>query len=112
MGAASHGDCMPSRSWSTRRRARRSSAPACTSGRARAHERGRIALDGDAGHLMLVNLGRSACQAVEDAVVLADELATSHDVVSALSRYNARRVPHTAAVVGHVPQPAPSTQAT
>jgi FAD-dependent urate hydroxylase len=60
---------------------------------------GRIALVGDAAHPMLPNLGQGACQAIEDAVVLADELRSTGDVVSALGRYSARRTQHTAAVV-------------
>jgi 2-polyprenyl-6-methoxyphenol hydroxylase-like FAD-dependent oxidoreductase len=58
---------------------------------------GRIALVGDAAHPMLPNLGQGACQAIEDAVVLGEELAES-DVVAALARYGARRAKHTADV--------------
>jgi 2-polyprenyl-6-methoxyphenol hydroxylase-like FAD-dependent oxidoreductase len=60
---------------------------------------GRVALVGDAAHPMLPNLGQGACQAIEDAVVLADELAGTDDVVAALARYSALRARHTAAVV-------------
>jgi 2-polyprenyl-6-methoxyphenol hydroxylase-like FAD-dependent oxidoreductase len=60
---------------------------------------GRIALAGDAAHPMLPNLGQGACQAIEDAVVLADGLAAPDDVVAALGQCSARRVRHTAAVV-------------
>jgi FAD-dependent urate hydroxylase len=60
---------------------------------------GRIALVGDAAHPMLPNLGQGACQAIEDGVVLADELQATDDVVSALARYGARRAQHTASVV-------------
>ena len=59
---------------------------------------GRIALAGDAAHPMLPNLGQGACQAIEDAVVLGEELAAS-DVVVALERYGARRAVHAADVV-------------
>jgi 2-polyprenyl-6-methoxyphenol hydroxylase-like FAD-dependent oxidoreductase len=60
---------------------------------------GRAALVGDAAHPMLPNLGQGACQAIEDAVVLAEELAATDDVVAALGRYSARRRRHTAGVV-------------
>jgi FAD-dependent urate hydroxylase len=60
---------------------------------------GRIALAGDAAHPMLPNLGQGACQAIEDAVVLSEELATTDDVAMALGRYSARRSRHTAGVV-------------
>jgi 2-polyprenyl-6-methoxyphenol hydroxylase-like FAD-dependent oxidoreductase len=59
---------------------------------------GRIALVGDAAHPMLPNLGQGACQAIEDAVVLGEELAGPEDVVAALERYSARRAGHTADV--------------
>jgi 2-polyprenyl-6-methoxyphenol hydroxylase-like FAD-dependent oxidoreductase len=48
---------------------------------------------------MLPNLGQGACQAIEDAVVVADELAASDDVVAALSRYSVRRAQHAADIV-------------
>jgi 2-polyprenyl-6-methoxyphenol hydroxylase-like FAD-dependent oxidoreductase len=59
---------------------------------------GRIALAGDAAHPMLPNLGQGAGQAIEDAVVLGEELAAS-GVVAALDRYDARRASHAADVV-------------
>jgi len=60
---------------------------------------GRLALVGDAAHPMLPNLGQGACQAIEDAVTLSEELAATDDVVAALERYSARRGRHTAEVV-------------
>src|SRR5918995_315745 len=60
---------------------------------------GRIALAGDAAHPMLPNLGQGACQAIEDAVAVSEELAATDDVVVALGRYSARRGRHTAGVV-------------
>jgi len=57
----------------------------------RFHE-GRVALLGDAAHAMTPNLGQGACQAIEDAVVLAARAGES------LARYSAERVPRTAAV--------------
>jgi 2-polyprenyl-6-methoxyphenol hydroxylase-like FAD-dependent oxidoreductase len=56
----------------------------------RFHE-GRLALVGDAAHAMTPNLGQGACQAIEDAMVLA---AHTDD----LARYSAERVPRTTAV--------------
>ncbi|KJY39738.1 FAD-dependent monooxygenase [Streptomyces katrae] len=59
---------------------------------------GRVALLGDAAHAMTPNLGQGACQALEDAVVLAAELAGGGPVAAALSRYDAVRRPRTQAV--------------
>jgi 2-polyprenyl-6-methoxyphenol hydroxylase-like FAD-dependent oxidoreductase len=61
--------------------------------------RGRIGLVGDAAHPMLPNLGQGACQAIEDAVALADALAATPDVVAALAHYSALRAERTADVV-------------
>ncbi|MRH89961.1 NAD(P)-binding protein [Nocardia sp. SYP-A9097] len=52
---------------------------------------GRIALIGDAAHAMTPNLGQGACQALEDAVVLAQVAAEDPD----LTRYDAERRPRT-----------------
>ncbi len=60
---------------------------------------GAIALADDAAHPMLPNLGQGACQAIEDAIVLADELSATDDVSAALGRYSGRRSRHVAAVV-------------
>jgi 2-polyprenyl-6-methoxyphenol hydroxylase-like FAD-dependent oxidoreductase len=60
---------------------------------------GRATLTGDAAHPMLPNLGQGACQAIEDAVVLSEELAATDDLVMALGRYSARRNGRTARVV-------------
>jgi 2-polyprenyl-6-methoxyphenol hydroxylase-like FAD-dependent oxidoreductase len=51
----------------------------------RAFHRGRVALLGDAAHAMTPNIGQGACQAMEDAVVLAHH---AHD----LPAYSAARV--------------------
>jgi 2-polyprenyl-6-methoxyphenol hydroxylase-like FAD-dependent oxidoreductase len=50
-----------------------------------------MALLGDAAHPMLPHLAQGACQAIEDAAVLADELAGSRDVEGALAAYGKRR---------------------
>ncbi|MDT9686902.1 FAD-dependent monooxygenase [Streptomyces sp. P9(2023)] len=59
---------------------------------------GRVALLGDAAHAMTPNLGQGACQALEDAVVLASALARGGDVDSALRAYDAERRPRSQAV--------------
>jgi 2-polyprenyl-6-methoxyphenol hydroxylase-like FAD-dependent oxidoreductase len=62
--------------------------------------RGRVALLGDAAHPMTPNLGQGACQALEDAVVLA-RLAggAGGGVEAALAAYSAARVRRTQHVV-------------
>ena len=63
--------------------------------------RGRIALLGDAAHPMTPNLGQGACQALEDAAVIARLAAgTEPDAVAGmLARYTAARLPRTTDVV-------------
>lgn len=58
--------------------------------------RGRVALLGDAAHPMTPNLGQGACQAVEDAVVLAHEASAGG---GGLPAYTAARLPRTTAVM-------------
>lgn len=53
---------------------------------------GRVTLLGDAAHTLPTDLGQGACQAIEDAVVLADALATAPDPVSGLREYERRRI--------------------
>lgn len=53
---------------------------------------GRIALLGDAAHAPTPNLGQGGAQAVEDAWVIADELANAPDPAAALERYERRRM--------------------
>jgi 2-polyprenyl-6-methoxyphenol hydroxylase-like FAD-dependent oxidoreductase len=60
---------------------------------------GRIAFVGDAAHAMMPNLGQGACQAIEDAAELAQELDSEPDVTTALARYSTLRSRRTAAVV-------------
>jgi 2-polyprenyl-6-methoxyphenol hydroxylase-like FAD-dependent oxidoreductase len=54
---------------------------------------GRIALLGDAAHAMTPNMGQGACQAIEDAVVLAACLEGTDDLPAALREYEATRRP-------------------
>jgi len=53
--------------------------------------RGRAVLIGDAAHVITPHLGQGAAQAVEDAVVLADELRKNVSVEDSLSRFERRR---------------------
>jgi 2-polyprenyl-6-methoxyphenol hydroxylase-like FAD-dependent oxidoreductase len=59
---------------------------------------GRVALLGDAAHPMLQYLAQGACMALEDAVVLADAIAHSDAIETALQVYCRRRVLRTARV--------------
>ena len=60
---------------------------------------GAVTLLGDAAHPMTPNLGQGACQAIEDAIVLADCLADAADPITALRRYERARIPRTARIV-------------
>lgn len=60
---------------------------------------GRMTLLGDAAHPMTPNLGQGACQALEDAVVLAKQLQAMADIPTALRAYEAARIPRTTLIV-------------
>lgn len=60
---------------------------------------GRAGLLGDAAHPMTPDMGQGACQAIEDAVILADCLRAQPDIPQALRDYEARRIPRTSRVV-------------
>ncbi|MEV5573380.1 FAD-dependent monooxygenase [Spirillospora sp. NPDC052269] len=60
-----------------------------------AMHRGKVALLGDAVHPMTPNLGQGACQAVEDAIVLAHEVTDG----GGLAAYTGARLPRTSAIV-------------
>jgi len=60
--------------------------------------RGRLVLLGDAAHPMLQYLAQGACQALEDAVVLADALAAHDDPATAFLAYRDARYLRTARV--------------
>ncbi|CAN5847324.1 FAD-dependent monooxygenase [soil metagenome] len=59
----------------------------------------RVSLLGDAAHPMTPNLGQGACQALEDAVVLARCLRDRKDIPAALRVYEAQRIPRTNSIV-------------
>jgi naringenin degradation protein FdeE len=61
--------------------------------------RGRLVLLGDAVHATAPTIGSAGGMAIEDGVVLAQELARTHDVEAALSAYAARREGRTKLVV-------------
>jgi 2-polyprenyl-6-methoxyphenol hydroxylase-like FAD-dependent oxidoreductase len=60
---------------------------------------GRITLLGDAAHPMTPNLGQGACQAIEDALVLAHHLSCGSAIESSLRSYESERIPRTRSVV-------------
>ena len=79
------------------------------------HGRGAVTLLGDAAHPMLPFLAQGAAMAIEDAAVLADALAATHDVAAALRSYEQARHTRVARVwraarrndtVYHLPWPA------
>ena len=53
---------------------------------------GKIALIGDAAHATTPNLGQGACQAIEDAYVIAQELSLNNDVEMALKSFEEKRM--------------------
>ena len=55
--------------------------------------RGRIQLIGDAAHAMLPNTGQGACQAFEDAYILAQWLEAAPDPVEAFANFRRVRIP-------------------
>ncbi|WP_406314919.1 FAD-dependent monooxygenase [Streptosporangium sp. NBC_01639] len=63
------------------------------------YTRGRVALLGDAAHAMTPNLGQGACQALEDAVVLAACLDQHPDPGTGLAHYDQLRRSRTQQVV-------------
>lgn len=59
----------------------------------------RVVLLGDAAHAMTPNMGQGACQAIEDAVVLASAVSTTITLSDALAAYEIQRLPHTRRVM-------------
>lgn len=62
---------------------------------------GNIALLGDAAHATTPNMGQGACQAIEGAVVLADELAKGGSVPDAFRRFEQRRLKRTHYIINN-----------
>jgi 2-polyprenyl-6-methoxyphenol hydroxylase-like FAD-dependent oxidoreductase len=60
---------------------------------------GLVALLGDAVHAMTPNIGQGAGMAMEDAALLAEELAANSDPQAALESYAGRRLPRVDAVM-------------
>jgi 2-polyprenyl-6-methoxyphenol hydroxylase-like FAD-dependent oxidoreductase len=54
--------------------------------------RGSVALIGDAAHPMTPDLGQGGCQAIEDAVVLAECISVIGDIARGLSKFQERRL--------------------
>jgi 2-polyprenyl-6-methoxyphenol hydroxylase-like FAD-dependent oxidoreductase len=61
--------------------------------------RGRVTLLGDAAHPMTPDLGQGACQAIEDALELANSLASSANEAVGLEDYEKRRIDRTRSIV-------------
>lgn len=61
--------------------------------------RGRVTLLGDAAHPMTPNLGQGACQAIEDALELAQCLAHETNLEWALQNYSKKRIARTSSIV-------------
>jgi 2-polyprenyl-6-methoxyphenol hydroxylase-like FAD-dependent oxidoreductase len=59
---------------------------------------GHATLLGDAAHPSTPNLGQGACQAIEDAIVLATCLGENQEIASALKAYESRRIQRTSAI--------------
>lgn len=62
---------------------------------------GNIVLIGDAAHATTPNMGQGACQAIEDAVILADELATHSNPAAAFTAFERRRLKRTHYIVNN-----------
>lgn len=60
---------------------------------------GNIVLIGDAAHATTPNLGQGACQAIEDAVILADEINTTGNIKTAFRIFEERRMKRTKYII-------------
>ncbi|MDO6966372.1 FAD-dependent monooxygenase [Rhizobium alvei] len=63
--------------------------------------KGRVALLGDAAHATTPHLGSGAGAAVEDAIVLVEELGRAGSIDEAFEAYNRRRIPRASVVVNN-----------
>ena len=61
--------------------------------------RGNVTLLGDAAHASTPNLGQGACQALEDAVILAQCLSETSAIEPALRKYEGLRIPRVSRIV-------------
>jgi 2-polyprenyl-6-methoxyphenol hydroxylase-like FAD-dependent oxidoreductase len=71
---------------------------------------GRVTLVGDAAHPMTPNAGQGACQALEDAVALADSINTTSNLTDAFGLYEDRRRRHANRLVAMARQATRGTQ--
>jgi 2-polyprenyl-6-methoxyphenol hydroxylase-like FAD-dependent oxidoreductase len=62
--------------------------------------RGRCVLVGDSAHAMTAHIAQGAAMAIEDAVVLTEEIKANENITTALERYNARRFERVSQLVG------------
>lgn len=62
---------------------------------------GNVVLIGDAAHATTPNMGQGACQAIEDAVILADELARHETPETAFAAFERRRLRRTHFIVNN-----------
>lgn len=60
---------------------------------------GRVVLLGDAAHATTPHLGQGAGMAIEDSLVLAEELAAQNNIATAFTAYHARRQPRCSYIV-------------
>ena len=72
--------------------------PICDRPPLRQWSKGRVTLLGDAAHLVVPALGQGANMTFEDAYELAEFLASSRDIETALQAYEASRFPRTEAI--------------
>lgn len=61
----------------------------------------KIVLIGDAAHATTPNMGQGACQAIEDAVILAKELASKIDIEAAFKQFEQKRLKRTHFIVNN-----------